>query len=151
MLDNYDFTLHTGHAVLAVCWCGGWGGGECRKQIEIQQFGSKESPIGGCRLPCRYCRLTAEKIDRYSTVFKRLPNIMLVVEAEMWWLDTRQLSTEMKVTQYGGRHCHNAIDVGSLAGLPNCHCRNSVQDCATYPTNFFVPLNSYCHLRTVFF
>lgn len=40
------------------------------------------------------------------------PNIVPVVEVEMWRLDTRQLGTEMKVTQYGGRHGHSAIDVG---------------------------------------
>lgn len=49
---------------------------------------------------------------QYDMVFRRLTNVVLVVEAEMWRLDTQQLSTEMKVTQYGGRHCHSTIDVG---------------------------------------
>lgn len=59
--------------------------------------------------------VTEEKIGRFEHgVFRGLANayIVPVAEVEMWRLDTRQLSTEMKVTQYGGRHCHSAIDVG---------------------------------------
>ena len=95
-----------------------WDGGECRKQIEIQQFGGKEPSYR--RVPQLATVpvlpvITAGKVD--SGAARHGIQEVTECRARRWGRDvaaeyTRQLSTEMKVTQYGGRHCHSTIDVG---------------------------------------